>query len=310
MNANPRVLVTGATGTIGGALARQLLIMGVNVRALSRRPDEARLPVGVEVVYGDLTVPESLDIGLEGMDVVFLVWTASAESLEAVAKRIAERVGRLVLLSSPHKTPHPFFQQPNAMAELHARIERTIAAAGLATTILRPGIFASNAEPWWATSIRNGDVVRWPYGAAETAPIDERDVAAVAAHVLCDDSHVGREYVLTGPEPLSHIDQVNTIADVLGRPLTFEEISPKQFHEAMDSRYGPAVIDMLLNAWAATLGHRAFVTSAVADVTGTTARTFRQWVTDHVTAFQAEAAIPLGDPLPNVSDYDATEPAT
>ena len=260
--------------------------MGVSARALSRRPDEARLPASVDVVYGDLTVPESLDAGLNGVDVVFLVWTASAESLDAVARRIAERVGRLVLLSSPHQTPHPFFRQPNAMADLHARIEGTIAATGVATTILRPGIFASNAEPWWATSIRDGDVVRWPYGAAETAPIDERDVAAVAAHVLADDSHVGRDYVLTGPEPLSHIDQVNTIGEALGRRLTFEEISREQFHASMDSRHGPAVIDMLLNAWAATIGHPAFVTSAVADITGAPARTFRQWVADHIGAFQ------------------------
>lgn len=289
MNATPRVLVTGATGTIGGALARQLVAMGVSARAMSRRPKEAQVPAGVDVVYGDFTVPESLDAGLKDIDVVFLVWTASAESLEAVAQRIAERVGRLVLLSSPHQTPHPFFQQPNAMATLHARIERTIAATGIATTVLRPGMFASNAEPWWATSIRTGDVVRWPFGAAETAPIDERDVAAVAAHIVCDDSHVGGDYVLTGPERLSHIDQVNTIADALGRRLTFEEISRERFHAAMDNPYGPAVIDMLLDAWAATIGHPAFVTSAVADITGTPARTFRHWVADHVGAFRSDA---------------------
>jgi uncharacterized protein YbjT (DUF2867 family) len=289
MNDTPRVLVTGATGTIGGALVRELVARGVSVRALSRRPDEARLPSSVDVVYGDLTMPESLDAGLNSMDVVFLVWTAPPESLDAVARRIAERVGRLVLLSSPHQTPHPFFRQPNAMAALHARIEGTIMATGVATTILRPGIFASNAEPWWAASIRNGDLVRWPYGAAETAPIDERDVAAVAAHVVCDDGHVGRDYVLTGSERLSHIAQVNTIGEALDRELTFEEISPKQFHEAMDGRYGPAVIDMLLDAWAATIGHPAFVTSAVADVTGAPARPFRQWVADHIGAFKPDA---------------------
>jgi uncharacterized protein YbjT (DUF2867 family) len=67
------------------------------------------------------------------------------------------------------------------MAVLHADIERLIAAAGLESTIIRPGMFASNALFWWATAIRNDGVVRWPYGAAETAPVDDRDVAAVAA---------------------------------------------------------------------------------------------------------------------------------
>jgi uncharacterized protein YbjT (DUF2867 family) len=61
------------------------------------------------------------------------------------------------------------------------------ARAHLASTIIRPGMFASNALNWWAASIRDGDVVRWPYGAAETAPIDERDIAAVVTRVLNED---------------------------------------------------------------------------------------------------------------------------
>jgi uncharacterized protein YbjT (DUF2867 family) len=63
-------------------------------------------------------------------------------------------------------------QQPNPMAVLHADIERLIAASGLESTIIRPGVFASNSLFWWATAIRDQGVVRWPYGAAETAPID------------------------------------------------------------------------------------------------------------------------------------------
>ena len=69
-------------------------------------------------------------------------------------------------------------------------------------------MFASNALHWWAAAIRDGDVVRWPYGAAETAPIDERDVAAVAARALYEDGHAGGDYVLTGPESLSQAEQV------------------------------------------------------------------------------------------------------
>ncbi|MGH3246619.1 MAG: hypothetical protein ACRDOI_10480, partial [Trebonia sp.] len=64
------------------------------------------------------------------------------------------------------------------MAVLHADIERLIAATGLESTIIRPGMLASNSLAWWAPAIRAGEVVRWPYGAAETAPVDDRDVAA------------------------------------------------------------------------------------------------------------------------------------
>src|SRR5207245_9167241 len=119
-----------------------------------------------------------------------------------VVYRPATPPRRIVFLPSPHQTPHPFFQQPNPMAVLHADIERLIAAAGLESTIIRPGVFASNALFWWATTIRADGVVRWPHGAAETAPVDDRDVAAVAAGTLYPVGRAGGDYVLTGPESL------------------------------------------------------------------------------------------------------------
>ena len=245
----------------------------------------AALPADVEVVAGDLTVPESLDVGLQGVGAVFLVWTAPPTAAPAAIERLASHVRRVVFLSSPHRTPHPFFQQPNPLALLHADIERLIAAAGLASTIIRPGMFASNARFWWADQIRNGDVVRWPYGAAETAPIDERDIAAVAARALDQDSPPGGDYVLTGPESLSQAEQVSIIGAAIGRLIRFEELSPEEFRREMAGRWPRPVVDMLLAAWRATIGRPAFVTSTVADVVGSPPRTFRHWVSDHADAF-------------------------
>jgi len=279
------ILVTGATGRVGRIVVAQLLDAGVPVRALTRRPAAAGLPAAVEVVSGDLTVPESLDAGLHGVSAVFLVWTAPPATARAVVERLATHAPRVVFLSSPHRTPHPFFQQPNPLAVLHAEIERLIAAAGLASTIIRPGMFASNALGWWADPIRHGDVVRWPYGGAETAPIDERDVAAVAARALCADGHAGGDYVLTGPESLSQAEQVRIIGAAIGRRIQFEELSPEDFRRETEGRWPGPVVDMLLNAWQATIGRPAFVTSTVADIVGSPPRTFRQWVADHSAAF-------------------------
>jgi uncharacterized protein YbjT (DUF2867 family) len=279
------VLVTGATGRIGRALVAHLLDAGVPVRALTRRPAEAGLPAAVEVVAGDFTVPESLEAALQGVGAVFLLWTAPPGTAPAVIERLASHTRRVVFLSSPHQTPHPFFQQPNPMARFHAEVERLIAATGLASTIIRPGMFASNARFWWASAIRDGEVVRWPYGAAETAPVDERDVAAVAARALYEDGHTGGDYVLTGPESLSQAEQVNLIGTVLGRKIRFEELSPDEFRRETAGRWPGPVVDMLLAAWGATIGRPAFVTSTVSDVLGSPARTFRQWVTDHADTF-------------------------
>jgi len=281
------VLVTGATGRVGRMVVDLLADAGLPVRALTRRPEEAALPAGVEVVTGDLTVPESLDAALRGVDAVFLVWTVPPATAPAVIERLATYARRVVFLSAPHRTPHPFFQQPNPMAALYTEIERLIVGSGLESTIIRPGMFASNALLWWAPAIRGDGVVRWPYGAAETAPVDDRDVAAVAARTLYQDGHAGGDYVLTGPESLSQTEQVRIIGDVLGRPIQFVELSPDEFRRATEGSWPRPAVDMLLAAWGATTGRPALVTSTVSDVLGSPARSFRQWATDHADAFRA-----------------------
>jgi uncharacterized protein YbjT (DUF2867 family) len=279
-----RLLVTGATGRVGRQLVSQLLDTNAQVRAMTRNPDAAGLPPEVEVVRGDLTDPASLEGGLDGVDAVFLLWTAPASAVPAAIDRIAGHTRRIVFLSSPHQTPHPLFQQPNPMAAMHAEIERTIDAAGLRWTFLRPGMFAANTLLWWAAQIRAGDVVRWPYADAPTAPIDERDIAAVAVRALLDTGHEGKDYVLTGPQSLTQREQVETIGEVIGRPLRFEEMTPDEARREWAAP--PPVVGMLLNAWAAALGQPALVTSKVEEITGRPPRTFRDWVGDHAQEFR------------------------
>ena len=293
------MLVTGATGRVGRVVVDLLIAAGVPVRALIRRSEAAAtLPANVEVAHGDLTVPESLDAALKGVTSVFLVWTAPPTTARAVVERLAGQARRVVFLSAPYKTPHPFYQQPNPMAALYAEIERLIAAAGLESTIIRPGMFASNALFWWASTIRADGVVRWPYGAAETAPVDDRDVAAVAARTLYQEGHAGGDYVLTGPESLSQSEQVRIIGDVLGRRIKFEELSPDEFRSETEGSWPRPVVDMLLAAWSATIGRPAFITSTVFDILGSRPRSFRQWAADHATAF-TEAPTSGAPAVPN-----------
>lgn len=285
MSGRDVVLVTGATGRVGRLVVDALLRAGANVRALTRNPEQAALPDGVEVVAGDFTVPASLAPSLKGAVAVFLVWTASPATVPEAIARIAGQRPRVVYLSAPFRTPHPFFQQPNPMHDLLAEVERLLAAADLEVTILRPGMFASNAIHWWAPQIRSGDAVRWPYADVETVPIDERDVAAAAAGVLLDSRHSGGDYVLTGPDSLSQAAQVPAIGDAIGRALRFEEMSPDEFRRETAATWPAGVADMLLNAWRAALGRPAFVTSAVHDILGSPPRTFYEWADDHAAAF-------------------------
>lgn len=286
-----RILVFGSTGNIGGAVVSQLLAANVRVRAMVRNPDSADLPAEVEIVRGDFTIPATLDRTLENVDAAFLVWIAPRTAVGPALERIVRHAPRVVFLSSPHQTPRPFFQQPgwqpgepmaNPFAALHMEIERLIQASGCQWTFLRPGMLAANSRPWWAAQIRAG-VVRWPYADVPTSPIHERDIAAVAALVLCEEGHDKKDYVLTGPQSLSQREQVLTIGEVLDRPMRFEEITPEEARRELPMP--PSVIEMLLSAWKAGAGQPAFVTSTVADLTGRPARTFREWVIDHAAEF-------------------------
>src|SRR2546428_7391506 len=142
----PPVLVTGATGRVGRVVVDLLVDAGVPVRALTHRSEAAAtLQANVEVVTGDLTVPESLDAGLRGVSAVFLVWTAPPTTAPAVVERLATYARRVVFLSAPHQTPHPFFQQPNPMAVPFTHIAQDFAAAPIESPNIRPGVMAAES---------------------------------------------------------------------------------------------------------------------------------------------------------------------
>jgi uncharacterized protein YbjT (DUF2867 family) len=280
------ILVTGATGHIGSEVVSQLRRTGCRIRAMSRNPRSANLPPDVEIVGGDLSSPDTLDACLNGIDSVFLVWIAPLAAAAPAIERIAAHARQIVLLTSPHRTPHPFFQQPNALRVVHTRVEQLIEASGLRWTFLRPGPFAINCRNWWAPQIRNGDVVRWFSADAATAPVHEGDIAAVAVRALGGEDHDGREHVLTGPVSLTQCEQVQIIGDAIGRPLRFEELPRESAREQMLAMtFPPPVADMLLDAYEAAVGQPALVTSTVLQVTGTPARSFRDWALDHAADF-------------------------
>ena len=283
-----RILVIGGTGNVGREVVRQLRGTDARVRVMTRSPDAAALPPSIEVVGGDLTVPETLDRCLRDIDAVFLVWVAPPAAAADALDRIAKHARRIVFLTAPLKTPHPFFQQPNPSSAMAARIERLIEASGMRWTFLRAGMFAGNARHFWGPQVRAGGVVRWPYLDAPTAPTDERDLAAVAVRALREDDGDGAEYVVTGPQSLTQAEQIQIIGRAIGRPLRVEQMTPDEARSELVPVLGsPAVVNMLLNAWAAAVGQPAFVTSTFAELTGTPPRTFLDWASDHAPEFRA-----------------------
>jgi hypothetical protein len=122
---------------------------------------------------------------------------------------------------------------------------------------------------WWAPQLRNGDVVRWFYADAATAPAHEGNIAAVTVRALCDESHDGREHVLTGPPSRPSVSRCKSSATQSAGRCAFEELSRESARELMLAMmFPPPVADMLLNPYAAAVGQPALVTSTVLEVTG------------------------------------------
>jgi uncharacterized protein YbjT (DUF2867 family) len=280
-------LVTGATGHVGGPVARQLHEQGHGVRAFVRDPSRAAsLPAGIELAAGDLDDPESVSKAVEGVEAIFLMQvgggTEQTRTVIAAARDAA--VPRIVLQSSAGARLLPLDDNPMGAA-LAAR-EQVLRESGLGVTYLRPSAFASNAFAW-RDSVRAGKVTD-PTGDGVLAVMDPEDIARVAVAALTQDGHVGKGYLLTGPEALTSREQVEIIAEVIGRPVDFEDVTPHEFAEAAIQQGTPPEQARLMERLNEVFRARRAVaiTDDVENITGTAPGTFRQWCERHADTFR------------------------
>ncbi|MEV1076848.1 SDR family oxidoreductase [Streptomyces sp. NPDC050211] len=280
------ILVTGATGTIGSEVVRQLAARGAKVRALTREPAKAGVPSGVEVVRGDYLDPGSLDAAMSGVTAAFLLGVPGPDSRhdqDLVAAARAAGVHRLVKLSAIG-TGDP---DVGPSGDWHVPGERAVRDSGGEWTILRPSTFASNTLSW-APAVREGKPVPNMTGDGLSGVIDPRDVAEVAARVLVDGGHAGRTYTLTGPEAISVPGQAAALASVLGRPIATQDLSPDETRDHLLTVWGfdeAQAAGILAGTAFVRGGGNAVVTEDVPELLGRAARTYREWAEDHRQAF-------------------------
>lgn len=139
------ILVTGATGNVGRHVVDGLIRAGESVRAMTRAPETAGFPDGVEVVRGDLARRESLKAALEGVDRVHLFPVPdTAEAFVQLAG--AAGVQRIVVMSSVSAE----YAEGDLSGDHHRAVERVVEASGIAWTHVRPGEFMTNLLDMWA----------------------------------------------------------------------------------------------------------------------------------------------------------------
>lgn len=266
------ILVTGATGNVGRIVAELLNRSGAEVRALTRDPGRAKLPPGVETAQGDLTDPVSLRAAFSGIDAMFLMLPARTDPGPIAEAARSSGVRYITMVGSLTAQTHP--DSPVGRGTLHG--ERILRDSGLGWTALRAWEFASNTLAW-ALSIREAGVVEVLHAGRPSPVIDPADIGSVAATVLSRASsgkHDGRVYPLTGPENLTVGDKVRAIGMAIGRELTLVDKDDAQ--AAAQAMWLPGVCTI----------EGPGVLSTVEDVTGSPARSFRQWASNHASAFR------------------------
>jgi uncharacterized protein YbjT (DUF2867 family) len=291
------ILITGTTGTIGGEVVRQLAAAGEQVRAMTRDPSRAVVPVGVEVVRADFSDASSLEHAVVGVRSVFLA-TAPGPAIPRhdTAMLTAARaagVAKVVKLSAIGTTTagEPDGSDglgPVKVGTWHRPGEEAIRANGAAWTVLRPSDYASNTLRW-AGAIRAGTPVPNTTGTGAQGVVDPRDVAAVAVAVLTSPTHDGRVLTLTGPEALSIPDQARLLSRALGRMVETVDVPLDVARRQMlDSGMDPAFVQVAIDGRAFVRAHRnATLTDHVERVLGRPPRTFATWLADHLGAFTA-----------------------
>ncbi|NJO33898.1 MAG: NmrA family NAD(P)-binding protein [Rhodospirillales bacterium] len=217
----PRIVVTGATGKIGGAVAAQLLADGWPVRALVRRSDDrsaALAKAGAEVVAVDPNDPQQLAEAIRGTERAFYLPPTDPHMLHgAIAFAIAAKDARLeqvVVLSQWLANP----AHPSLCTRQHWMVDRIIATlTGIAYTIVNPGFFADNYLRLTPFAAHLGVYPSLSVDALNAPPSNE-DIARVAVAALKEPAaHVGKSYRPTGPELLSEAQMIAIIARAVGR---------------------------------------------------------------------------------------------
>lgn len=235
------VLVTGATGNVGSNVVRQLVDLGVPVRALSRDRDRVSHLLGsaVECAVGDFDDVGSIEVALKGVGQLFLASPNHPRQLEwesavidAAATSGVRRIVKLSAIGAEVGSPLAFW-------DTHGRVEAHLRQTHAEAVVLRPAFYMSGLLASAAT-IKQAGRLFLPAGDAKVAMIDPLDVAAVAATVLTRSGNDGETLPLTGPEALTFTEVAQLLSHAVGRSVEYVDVPDEAARAAMVESGTPA----------------------------------------------------------------------
>ena len=235
MKNKPKILITGAGGNTGQVIAEELQKRSIPfvVMTHSEANKERFEKRGMEVVFGDFDIPETLELALSGIEKAYLVCTPDEKLVrrETAFVAAARKAGvRHLVMGSAYSSGE------NAESEnlrSHGVIEKAVRESGMDYTIIRPVGFMQTFTLFVWDMVQKADAISLAAGDGGMALIDVRDVAAVGVKALTEPGHVGKIYDLTGPESLSMYRQAEIIGKVLGRKIYYIPSSEEQMAQVM-----------------------------------------------------------------------------
>jgi uncharacterized protein YbjT (DUF2867 family) len=221
MASSTTILVTGATGNLGGAVARTLLSKGLSVKAGTTHPESADIPVGAAIVKFDYEQPSSVEAALKGIDGLFLVAPPLDMEAPGKLKPVIDQAGKAGVKHIVFTSALGVDQ--NEAAPLRA-VETHLMQSGLNYTILRPNFFMENFTAGFLAPMIAGGGIYLAAGEGRTSFISVEDIAAVAATVF-EKALYGTAYNLTGPAALDHGQVAKIISEVAGKTIQYHALT-------------------------------------------------------------------------------------
>lgn len=286
------ILVTGASGNVGGAVLQELLRSSAPVRSMYRSTgDAAKAPAGTNPVIADFADRVSLERALDGVDRVYLVCSPIPQLVELESNMVdacrVHGIRYLVLNSALGADTYD-----KSFPKWHHEVEEHLRASGIPATILRLESFMQNIPAFFASTINSQGAFYAAMGEAAVGFVDVRDIGAVVAKILTSDGHAGKTYTLTGPELLNYSQVAAKLSQVLGRPVRYVAITQEQLRPSLrDMGMPPWQVEALadLQAYYAD-GTGGKVTSDVRDVLGREPVRMDQFLRDYASAFATAAS--------------------
>ncbi len=284
------ICVTGAGGTVGGEVIKQLESAEAPFRAayFSNEKADAARTRGVDAVIIDYDRPESLRAAFQRCDRLFLLGPNALNQSElernAVDAAKAADVQHIVKQSVLGAVEESF-----SLAKVHRPVEKAIESSGLTWTFLRPNSFMQNVATFMGETIRTEGAFYSASGDAKISHVDVRDIAAVAVKALTEPNHEGKAYTLSGPEALTYDELASELSKVLGRSISHISLSPSDLKNGMLAEGMPEELaDRMLDLERYFREDQASrITDDINQVTGRDPRRFAQYARDCASLLQS-----------------------